>query len=354
MESDQNEFPMNGGDGKYSYYRNSSPQKWGLDSAKALIQEVIDENLDVKQLLSSSRRVLSIADLGCSVGPNTFFAVRHIIESIKLKSQSQGLPGSDPLEFQVFFNDHVTNDFNTLFKSLPSLDDRPYYTASVPGSFHGRLFPVDSVHFFHSSSSIQWLSKVPEEVVKKDSPACNEGKVYFTSSPREVEEAYGMQFSKDINSFLNARAVELVSGGLMVLIMVSVPPNGKCVLTELFDLLGSALMDLVSTGLVSEDKVDSFNLPMYIPTLEYLKGVIERNGQFKLERIESWLIPSNSDAESTVLNLRAGLEGLVKKHFGSEIVDKVFYQFEKKITDSCVLTNKDYKVPEVLFVTLKR
>lgn len=26
MESDQNEFPMNGGDGKYSYYRNSSPQ----------------------------------------------------------------------------------------------------------------------------------------------------------------------------------------------------------------------------------------------------------------------------------------------------------------------------------------
>ncbi|KAI9079521.1 hypothetical protein K1719_038493 [Acacia pycnantha] len=80
--------------------------------------------LDLETLLHDSSNVIRIADLGCSVGPNTFFIFQNFIDTLNLKSQSQG-HGFDSLEFQVFFNDHVGNDFNTLFKSLP--EEKQYY-----------------------------------------------------------------------------------------------------------------------------------------------------------------------------------------------------------------------------------
>ena len=88
-----------------------------MEAAKVLINEAIAEKLDLKQVISS--KLFTIADLGCSTGPNTIIAVENIMEAVKLKYQSFG-SSQEALEFQVFFNDHVSNDFNTLFKSLPS------------------------------------------------------------------------------------------------------------------------------------------------------------------------------------------------------------------------------------------
>ena len=36
----------------------------------------------------------------------------------------------------------------------------PYFVAGVPGSFYGRLFPRNSLHFAHSSYCLMWLSQV--------------------------------------------------------------------------------------------------------------------------------------------------------------------------------------------------
>lgn len=147
-------------------------------------------------------------------------------------------------EFHVFFNDHVVNNLNTLFISMPS--SKEYYATGVSGSVHNRLFPKASFDFIHTSYSLQWLSKLLKELVDKQSLAWNKGKVSYPNSAKEVVEAYKMHFGKDIEWFFNARALEIVS--LEVLWFFLIPsvadPHCKCVIIAVFDLLGSALMEL--------------------------------------------------------------------------------------------------------------
>ncbi|XP_037496971.1 loganic acid O-methyltransferase-like [Jatropha curcas] len=108
--------PMVGGDGPNSYAQNSSYQKEGADVAKELVCEGIKKNLDFKNPNFDKLTTFTVADLGCSTGPNSFFAVKYIIEAVNHKYQTQ-LQNPPPLEFQVLFNDQTDNDFNTLFKT---------------------------------------------------------------------------------------------------------------------------------------------------------------------------------------------------------------------------------------------
>lgn len=350
-------FVMKGGDGPSSYTRNSFYQKNGVERVSTTISKGITDNLDINQLFSPSSTNFTIVDLGCSVGPNTFIAVENIIESVKLKCRSNGFDPSI-IEFQAYFNDHIFNDFNLLFKSLPL--NKQYYAAGVPGSFHGRLFPKTSIHFVHSSYSLQWLSKVPQEITDKDSLAWNKGRIYYrVDSPNSVLDAYISQFSKDMEVFLNARATELVPGGLMAILLPgSSTSSRKASIAILFEFLGSALMDIANLGLISEEKVDSFNLPVHHPTKEELEGLIERNTHFSIERMEAIEIPRTlaPTAEALSMHLKAGYHGLIGKHFGYEIIDEVFDRFRQKIAESSFLSNlSSGKIPaEELFVLLRR
>ncbi|CAI9769174.1 unnamed protein product [Fraxinus pennsylvanica] len=151
-------YAMNEGDGHQSYAKNSSYQGGVTEAAKEIIKEEISQKLDIENLSLTSTNSIRIADFGCSSGPNTFNAMQIIVESIKKKIEtvSHQMP-----EFQVFFNDRTSNDFNILFALLPS--ERQYYAAGVPGSFHGRVFPKDSLHFAYSSCALTWLSEIPKE-----------------------------------------------------------------------------------------------------------------------------------------------------------------------------------------------
>lgn len=162
------------------------------------------------------------------------------------KITSQGLGSNTKLQFQVFFNDHVSNDFNTLFASLPL--NRQYFAAGVSRSFYDQLFPSSSIHFAHSSYSLQWLSKVPEELLDEHSPAWNKGRIHYTGASDEVVNAYAAQFVKDMGIFLNARAQEIVQGGMMVLIIPGIPDevhHSELPAGILFNFLGSSLADMV-------------------------------------------------------------------------------------------------------------
>ncbi|KAF9598984.1 hypothetical protein IFM89_033329 [Coptis chinensis] len=348
-------FSMNGGDGPNSYLKNSSYQRGAVDGAKGMIREAIEEKLHISS--SSPSDTIYIADLGCSVGQNTFIAIQNIVEAIERKSQSQGLGPQTP-EFQVFFSDQVSNDFNKLFTSLPP--QRQYFAAAVPGSFYNRLFPKQSLHFIYCSYSLQWLSKVPKEVEDMNSPAWNKGRIHYVEAQKEVVDAYFAQFVKDMESFLSARSQELLSGGLMALIL---PTYTKEMLSiksfrRPLDILGSCLMEMSKKGIVSEAKVDSFNVPVYSPSSKELEEVIKNTGYFSIERLELLSISkkykAGPDAKTFSMHIRAGLEGIIDEHFGREIIDELFVLFARKVAEYSHIYNSENRVNEDLFVILCR
>ncbi|CAI9754070.1 unnamed protein product [Fraxinus pennsylvanica] len=179
--SSLNRHAMIGGNGLESYTKNSSYQRGVIDASKLHIQSAIAKKLQPENFATLD--AFSIADLGCSVGPNTFFAVQNILEAVNLKYKTQERNTRIP-EFQVFFNDHSMNDFNTLFKCLPP--NREYYALGVSGSFYSRLFLRASLHFVHSSYSLHWLSQVPKEVTNRKSLAWNKGRIYYLHAREEL------------------------------------------------------------------------------------------------------------------------------------------------------------------------
>ena len=213
-------------------------QENSFDVTKSLLIGCIRDHLDIQK----SCKVFRIADLGCSVGPNTFSCVNTIIQEVKLKFATQ-FPGFTSPEFQVFFNDTFCNDFNTLFNALPL--DRLYMAAGVPGSFYGQLFPKGSMNFMHSSFSCHWISQVPKEVLRKDSRAWNKGRISYVRSSCEIKQAFAAQFMSDFEAFIGARSAELAPGGL---IFISIPCKSnlsELSILESTDILGDAFTDMV-------------------------------------------------------------------------------------------------------------
>ncbi|CAI9753597.1 unnamed protein product [Fraxinus pennsylvanica] len=324
---------MTGGNGLKSYTKNSSYQRGVIDAAKSHIQGAIAKKLQPENL-----ETFSVADLGCSVGPNTFFAVQNILESVKLKYKTHE-PNSKIPEFQVFFNDHSMNDFNTLFKCLPP--NREYYASGVPGSFYSRLFLRGSLHFVHSSYSLHWLSQVPKEVTNRKSLAWNNGRIYHIHAREEVTKAYSMQHAMDMTNFLSARAEEVVPGGLVAIVVPARPngtPHAQVIFNMMFDLLGSSLMELSKKGLIDEERVDSFNIPAYCTCPQELEAVIQKNGCFSIERMKSLstvIAPDTRHRPQDVsLSIRAITEELIREQFGAEILDELFHLFTNKVGEA--------------------
>ena len=126
-----------------------------------IIKETVEDFCSTQNIPITT---LSMADLGCSSGSNTLMIISNLIKQVELHTNK-------PTQYQIFFNDLPSNDFNAIFRSLPNClqelknqvgDDfgNNCFFNGVSGSFYGRLFPNKSLHFVHSSYSVHWLSQV--------------------------------------------------------------------------------------------------------------------------------------------------------------------------------------------------
>ncbi|XP_065050086.1 anthranilate O-methyltransferase 2-like isoform X1 [Musa acuminata AAA Group] len=240
---------MVGGAGETSYASNSKFPEKVLHMAKPILEEAIGR---VYTSLLPER--MAVVDLGCSSGSTTLEVVSEVLDVIGKLRRSLGR--QEMPEILFFLNDLPGNDFNHVFRSLGDYKRKveeekgnllvPYYVVGVPGSFYGRLFPSQSVHFFNASSCLNWLSQVPEG---EQGVLLNNKNIYVAeTSPLEVVKAYQDQRQRDLSEFLRCRHAELSYGARMVLSFVgrkrSYPPWGD--MGYLFGLLAEALSALVS------------------------------------------------------------------------------------------------------------
>ncbi|KAI3845187.1 hypothetical protein MKX03_024845 [Papaver bracteatum] len=356
--------PMKGGTGQHSYVQNSSLQRRGIDLSQGMIKEAIAKEFDVEnQLMNNPNTTFRIVDLGCSVGSNSLISVNAIIEAMDLKLESyfQGLHLKETAtpEFQVYFNDIASNDFNNLFASFPL--EKRYFAAGVPGSFYGRLFPRASLHFVNSSTALHWLSKVPKGPAGYINSAWNKGRIHYSNAPDEVFQAYSAQYVMDMEAFLLARAHEIVCGGLMFILVPAIADETLLSQTSpglLLDVLGSCLMELAKMGIVDEAKVDSFNMPSYLTSPKQVKELVERTGCFTIERLEKFetLFPPASGAQILTNHMRAASEEIFKQHFGfsDEDLDKLFDLYSKRLGDPLSIFTKSEDKSFQMFLVLKR
>ncbi|CAI9102610.1 OLC1v1000907C1 [Oldenlandia corymbosa var. corymbosa] len=324
----ENSRVMKAGDGPNSYFRNSKIQGNAIDQTKSLLIDGIIDLLELQKDL----KVFSIADLGCSVGPNTFKSVDAIIDAVKHKC---GTEDSVP-EFHVFFNDLVGNDFNTLFNALPH--DRQYMVAGVPGSFHGRLFPKSSINLMNSSAAVHWLSKVPEVVSARDSPLYNKGRITYARSSSQIVEAFRTQFYCDMKDFFNARSEELVPGGILAILMPCRPQGtspSESMSIRVTECLGDTLVDMANEGIINEDLIDSFNLPLFFPMASEMEEIVTSSeNQFIIEKLVEQPVAINLityDKDQYSSQMRAVVESVFCQRFSPQVVDELFRRYPEKL-----------------------
>ena len=109
-------------------------------------------------------------------------------------------------------------------------------------------------------------------------------------------------------------------------------------------------------GLISEVQVDSFNLPVYVASPKEMTQLVERNGCFSIERMiitQPWVRVDDLSGQACTMHLRAGMEGIISKHFGTEIIDELFDRYCKKHGEFIGLLESKCNGNQ-LFIVLKR
>ncbi|KAF5735675.1 gibberellic acid methyltransferase 2 [Tripterygium wilfordii] len=353
---------MQGGDDDGSYAKNSEAPASAITLCKPMLLTAIQS---MKLFFNNNEEggddSLRIADLGCATGYNTLATIDMVVESLRRRYVEE-CSCFEP-EFEVFFSDLPSNDFNSLFKSLSGNKSRNYYAAGVPGSFYRRLFAKRKLHIAVSLSALHWLSQIPDAVVDKASPAWNKGRAWIDGAKKEVVEAYAKQSEKDMEDFLRCRKEEMVQGGILFMLMggrpgSQLPENqlgdpdsrAKHPFTNSMD---QAWQDLLNEGLIDEETRDGFNIPAYMRSMEEVENAIRKCGGFEIQRMEykkivehsedkqqEWIKDPVSYGRAKANLVRATLRPIVEALLGPYLSYQLFKRFENRVSSDFTLLHK--------------
>ncbi|CAL5047058.1 unnamed protein product [Urochloa decumbens] len=349
----EHDLHMASGNGENSYTKNSRIQEKAMFQIKPILEEATRE-----VYTAVLPRTMVVADLGCSSGPNTLRFVSEVIGIIARYCKELGLPHDHP-QLQFFLNDLPGNDFNNLFELVDQFKKSiarnrqgealpPCYISGLPGSFYTRLFPCQSVHLFHSLFCLQWRSQAPEGLKGMKKTSQDKGDIYITkTTSSSIVRLFQQQFQRDFSLFLKLRYEELVFGGQIILTFIGRKYedvfSGES--NHLYGLLAQSLQYLVDEGLVKKEKLDSFYLPIYSPSVGEVVAIVEQSGLFNMNHVK--LFETNwdpyDDSESDVVHdsirsgvnvskcIRAVMEPLVASHFGETILDRLFKEYARRV-----------------------
>ncbi|XP_057864405.1 indole-3-acetate O-methyltransferase 1-like [Cryptomeria japonica] len=336
----ENVLGMKGGDGESSYAKSSSAQLNMLQAVKPILERAIYENMI---LMSDVGGIFRIADFGCGTGKNTLVVANTIVNAVKRSFEEHEMP-----EFEVYFIDLPSNDFNSLFRILPP--HRPDYA------------DVDNDGDNNPLAGRSYIAAVPESVQQRSSP-----RVYVSGDcEASVGAAYLQQFDKDFTAFLKARAEEIVDGGYM---FVSLPgrnegthiteEQGPCgfvsrqiefAFEELVNEVDTMLshfflvcLFLYNSCIVEKEKWETFKIPFFGPNLDEVERIVKKEGSFvvkfvkTLEGIHAYCMTDFERGEANIFgrlianSYRAALENIVEAHLGCKrSTEELFLRIGKR------------------------
>ncbi|BAT13497.1 Os11g0260600 [Oryza sativa Japonica Group] len=266
-----------------------------------------------------------VADLGYSSGANTLLFFSEVIATASEKIPTDNTTRESTMEVQFFLNDLPSNDFNQIFRSLEQ-----FKQSTMQHCTHRGLQPPPYY-------------------------------VAGISTPPLVAQLYLNQFEKDFSRFLQLRCKELVPGGRMVLTILgsknSDTIHGGGAISNKCELLSQALHVLMAEGRVETEKLDSFNMPMYGPSPDELKQLVQQSQLLDImdievfdlshltnDAVEKSKLEVGATADATQDNvheeigrniaatLKAVMGSLFESHFGESIIDDLFAVFAHNVT----------------------
>jgi len=182
------------------YNRNSALQAANLGSALPLL-------VAAAEAVPADHATVSIVDYGASQGRNSMAPVAAAIDAMRAR-RGDGRP------VVVHHIDLPSNDFSALFTLLAE-DAASYlagrgdvYPAAIGRSHYGQVLPANSVDLGWSSNALHWMSANPCAVP-------DHGWGVFSADPA-VRAAVDARLAADWENFLQARALELRSGGRLI------------------------------------------------------------------------------------------------------------------------------------------
>ncbi|PYH88408.1 S-adenosyl-L-methionine-dependent methyltransferase [Aspergillus ellipticus CBS 707.79] len=244
-----NDVPMQG-DGFYS--SNSGLQRAAMLEALPLLAAAASASARSRKTSPSTRPFTAI-EYGSAHGSNSY----HPFSTI-LSAEPQP---PTTTETHLIFNDRPVNDFVTLSQNIsamtfPTLSPQTtLLTSMAPHSFYHQVAPTATIDIGFSLAALHHLDHVTP---------VPDGEV----PPHEVRQAtFRAQAHTDLHAFLSHRAHEIVPGGSLVLSFVSDASSGEENYTGPVDACRTALVEMLSEGLLPPAVISAFEVPTYNRTV---------------------------------------------------------------------------------------
>jgi hypothetical protein len=226
-------------EGKGSYNRYAKLPAGGAALALPLLEKAA-QNLGI----GGSDGPVVIADYGSSQGKNSLAPMDVAIRALRMR-----IGENRPI--RVCHVDQATNDFNSLFDVLATDPDR--YTQTDPNvfpcaigrSFYEKVLPPESVYLGWSSYAAVWLSRIPKPIPNHFISLCSTG---------AVRAQFDRQGAQDWESFLSLRAIELVPGGRLVVVLPGIAEHGSSGFETVMNQANAVLAEMVTDGAITAEE----------------------------------------------------------------------------------------------------
>lgn len=231
-----------------------------------------------------------IADLGCSQGKNSQRPISTVIDIVR-----QRLPD---MPVEVLHVDLPDNDFTSLFQELESPTSytsthSEVYPSALGRSYYKPIAPRASLNLVIALVTLHWMPTVPHFGDRAWSFQ------HPLASPALKQQT--AQLAHDyLTAFLLQRAVEVVSGGKLILSMTATRTNASGETTkecaeDMMEVLDKILMELMAEGIITPEELAAINMPHYGRTEGEVRAVLEEPKMVELYTVEKIHVGSIGD-----------------------------------------------------------